>query len=185
MSKRGPFGPCRGPGGGCPAQRIRGADSWLAPRSATGSRLLGHERRSPSGMLGTSPACSKTTAGCPLVSRDAASERPWVECSNAIDGQVGERRIAESEQMHCAGRWLRVAYRRRHVIVAETEGERPKSTPISFIACAMPLYHKLAFSDQLALTSRCAREEHQVWRCPRAQSDSSSTGDESVYSSLW
>ena len=48
-----------------------------------------------------SPACSKTTVGCPLVSRDAASERPWVECSNAMAGQLGERRIAESEQMQC------------------------------------------------------------------------------------
>jgi len=39
--------------------------------------------------------------GCPLASRDAGSERPWVECSNAIGGQLGERRIAESEQMQC------------------------------------------------------------------------------------
>jgi hypothetical protein len=39
------------------------------------------------------------------------------------------------------GRRLRVAYRRRHVIVEQTEGETPKSTPISFIAGAMPVYH--------------------------------------------
>src|SRR5271157_745754 len=46
---------------------------------------------------------------------------------------------------------------------SETEGKRPKSTALSCIGGTMPLYHKLTFPDQLALTSKCARKEDQHW----------------------